>query len=849
MWRRCRIGVARAPQKCCESPTLAVLLLNEPLFISQPVMSHSQLPTTIAPSRGLEMAPEASAPSAWRGNDEGDAGGGINVARYLNALSRFKWLLLVFVLVGIGAGFALSKVVKPSYEVQATIKLEQSGGSTESNNRGPIQAEELLRSSGWQDLFRSFAIADPVVIDLGLFVEPDRSADSTLFKAFRVEQQRLRTGDYTLKVDGSRYALLLGGGIEVERGAIGDSIGRDLGFLWQPTAQLLDGRSTVDFNVKMPREASAELIKKLKLGMQDGSPFLLLTLKDENPQRAAQTLNAWVEQFVVTATRLKRQRVTQVADILEGQRESAARDLQQAEAELENFRVRTVTEPNEKQSIAPGLEMTTNPVFENYFRNKTLAENYQRDRIALEGVMARYRAGSPITTEAVLSVAAAATDPAAEILRKLLVERNEREVALRRMRESATDEFQPVREAIAAFQTLQTMSIPRALEAYITQLRQREDQLNQTIAQSSKDLRGIPSRTIEEQRLKRRVEVNELLYKSLNIKAAEAKLAEAATTPDVRVLVAAVPPLKPTVNTAPMLIAGGAVVALLLGIGLAILLDHLDKRFRYPEQATNDLGLFVLGVVPTIASKGKKRQAEQAAQVVESFRTIRMNVRYSAVGPRGLCVTITSPCPNDGKSLVAANLALSFAEAGARTLLIDGDIRRGELGKTFGVRAQPGLVEYLDGTALIAEVLYPTRSHPNLTLMPGGARRRRGPELLATSRLSQLVAQMAMDYDVVIVDSPPLGAGFDAYALSAATGNMALVLRAGITDRKMAEAKLAILDTLPVRIVGAVLNGMELSGSYQYYAYDPTGDVDEDEEFDMIDEPEEEERMLPGRRR
>lgn len=840
--------MASTPQKCCESPTLAVFLLSEPPFISQLVMSNPQLPSTIAPSRGLEYAPEASAPSTWRGSDESEDGGNINVARYLSALGRFKWLLLVFAVVGIGAGFALSKVVKPSYEVQATIKLEQNtGGTTEAQSRGPIQAEELLRSSGWQDLFRSFAIADPVVIDLGLFVTPDRTADSTLFKAFRVEQQRLRTGDYTLKLEGSRYALLLGGGIEVERGVIGDSIGRNIGFLWQPTAQLLDGRSSIDFNVKMPREASAELIKKLKLGIQDGSPFLLLTLKGENPQRAAQTLNAWVEQFVVTATRLKRQRVTQVADILEGQRESAARDLQQAESELESFRVRTVTEPSEKQSIAPGLAMTNNPVYESYFRDKTLAENFQRDRTMLEGVLTRYRSGSPITSEAVLSVPMAATDPAAENLRKLLVERNEREAALRRMRESYMDEYQPVREALAALQTLQTMSIPRALEAYVTQLRQREDQLNATIAQSSKDLRGIPSRTIEEQRLKRRVEVNEMLYKSLNIKAAEAKLAEAATTPDVRVLVAAVPPLEPTLNTAPMLIAGGGVVALLLGIAFAILLDHLDKRFRYPEQASNDLGLFVLGVVPTISSKGKKRQAEQAAQVVESFRTIRMNVRYSAVGPRGLCVTITSPCPNDGKSLVAANLALSFAEAGARTLLIDGDIRRGELGKTFGVRATPGLVEYLDGTALIAEVLYPTRSHPNLTLMPGGARRRRGPELLATSRLSQLVAQMAAEYDVVIIDSPPLGAGFDAYALSAAAGNMALVLRAGVTDRKMAEAKLAILDTLPVRVLGAVLNSMELSGSYQYYAYEQSGDLDDDE-YDMLDEPEEEERMLPGRR-
>jgi polysaccharide biosynthesis transport protein len=128
-------------------------------------------------------------------------------------------------------------------------------------------------------------------------------------------------------------------------------------------------------------------------------------------------------------------------------------------------------------------------------------------------------------------------------------------------------------------------------------------------------------------------------------------------------------------------------------------------------------------------------------------------------------------------------------------------------------------VEYLDGTALIAEVLHPASSHPNLTVMPAGARRRRAPELLATPRLNQLFNQMASEYDVVIVDSPPLGAGFDAYALATATRNLALVMRVGLTDRKMAAAKMSIVDTLPVRVMGAILNGMQLTGVYQYYSY------------------------------
>jgi succinoglycan biosynthesis transport protein ExoP len=776
----------------------------------------------IQPAAARDVAPdlyEGPPPSDWGGgSDTVQEPKGPSLSRYLAAINRFKWLVLVLTLAGLGGGYFATRFLNPEYAVQATILLEQ-GTQIEGQNRGPIQAQELLKASGWQDLVRSYAIADPVVTELGLFVIPAQERDSLLFRSFRVDQSRLRAGDYRVSVNGNRYTLSTKAGIQVETGGVGDSVGTQIGFLWQPSSAQLKGRGAIDFAVQTPREASLALIKKLDLKLDNGSSFMFLTLTGPNAQRTAATLNAWVEQFVAVATALKKKNVTSVAAILEGQREYAAKALADAESALESFRVRTVTEPNERQTITPGIEMTTSPVFDNYFRDKVLADNYQRDRQALERILAQQKQGTPITREAVLSVPMVNTDPASEDLRKFLNEQAEREFTLRRLRESYTDEFQKVKDEQAALANLRSTSVPAALSAYLDQLRLRERNLNATIESSSKDLRGIPARTIEEQRLKRQVEMSAVMYQNLNLKAAEAKLADAATVPDVSILDPAVPPLRPTKNTVPVLIFGGAAVALALGIFLAILLDQVDKRFRYPEQVTDDLGLFVLGVVPVIESKGKKSKADQAAQVVEAFRTIRMNVRYAADPSRPLTVTITSPGPNDGKSLISSNLALSFAEAGARTLLIDGDIRRGELANTFGVSAKPGLVEYLDGTALIAEVLYPVEAHPNLTLIPGGVRRRKAPELLATPRLSQLIQQMAAEYDVVIVDSPPLGAGFDAYALATATTNMALVMRAGVTDRKMAQAKMAVVDTLPVRVMGAVLNGIKLTGAYEYYSY------------------------------
>ena len=129
-------------------------------------------------------------------------------------------------------------------------------------------------------------------------------------------------------------------------------------------------------------------------------------------------------------------------------------------------------------------------------------------------------------------------------------------------------------------------------------------------------------------------------------------------------------------------------------------------------------------------------------------------------------------------------------------------------------------------------MLYQTH-HASLAFIPTGARHRRGPELLATPRMQQLVARLAQDYDAIIVDTPPLGAGTDAYAIGTATQHLAVVLRREATDLKLAQAKLQVLGNLPVHVVGVVLNEVKTDdGMYQYMSYDP--------EYALVEEGEDE---------
>jgi capsular exopolysaccharide synthesis family protein len=178
-------------------------------------------------------------------------------------------------------------------------------------------------------------------------------------------------------------------------------------------------------------------------------------------------------------------------------------------------------------------------------------------------------------------------------------------------------------------------------------------------------------------------------------------------------------------------------------------------------------------------------------------------------------VTITSPGPGDGKTFLTSNLAATFAELGKRVLVIDGDTRRGSLHRVLNLDRKPGLTDYLVHGAQVVDVIRPT-SIALLDMIPCGTRSPKAPELLSSPRMGDLLAEIRPRYDVILVDSPPLGAGIDPLVLSTITGSVVLVLRTGKTDRALAEAKLAILDRLPVRVLGAVMNGIATDAAFRY---------------------------------
>ena len=236
-------------------------------------------------------------------------------------------------------GYVATRFIKPAYEVQATIWISRAAPTTEERS-GPIRAEELLAPASWVELFRSFTIVDSVVQKQALYLTPARVTDTALFRGVAIAS-RLVPNDYVIEVGdtGHEYRLVrTRDKVVVERGALGDSVGRSIGLRWQPSATVFRPRQTVAFRLTTPRQASMALLDKLQANLRQNSTFMNVSLTEGDPILAAATLNLWVRQFVATAAELKRRNLTEFTKILSDQLQYAGNQLRTAEVALETFR-------------------------------------------------------------------------------------------------------------------------------------------------------------------------------------------------------------------------------------------------------------------------------------------------------------------------------------------------------------------------------------------------------------------------------------------------------------------------------------------------------------------------------
>jgi capsular exopolysaccharide synthesis family protein len=273
----------------------------------------------------------------------------------------------------------------------------------------------------------------------------------------------------------------------------------------------------------------------------------------------------------------------------------------------------------------------------------------------------------------------------------------------------------------------------------------------------------------------------------------------------------------------------GFMLGLMFGLLLALAVEALDNTIKSPEAAEELVGAPLLGVVPMLSQARQHLMADApdrdlavhndpTSLAAEACRSIRTNMLFIAAQKDFAVFSVTSPGPQDGKTTVAINLAVTMAQAGGKVLLIDADMRKPRVHKSFGMKAEKGISSVLAGDVPLESAICKSQV-PNLDVLPCGPMPPNPAELLHTEQFKRILVQCRGLYDRVVLDSPPIGPVTDPAIIGGLTDGVVLVLRSGHTSREAAQFARRQLGDAGARILGLVMNQTDRKGRGYGYGY------------------------------
>ncbi|MDO9545347.1 MAG: polysaccharide biosynthesis tyrosine autokinase [Pelolinea sp.] len=339
---------------------------------------------------------------------------------------------------------------------------------------------------------------------------------------------------------------------------------------------------------------------------------------------------------------------------------------------------------------------------------------------------------------------------------------------------------------------------------------------------------GLPSATAYEgqnyplEQLQSTLTLYQNIYTNLLQSYESVRLARLQTTPNITQIEPAIEskiPVRPRVMMNTLL---AALVGLSLTGGIVFLIEFLDDTIKTPEDVMRLLNLPVIGYFPEIQRNGNREDELVVAKqprspVSEAFRSLRTNLEYSEVDKPLKVILVTSSGPSEGKSLIAANLAVVFAQGGKRVLIMDGDLRKPALHLYFGVPNRLGLSDLFRGQS-IQEVAHVWKSNKLVAVVTSGSLPPNPSELLGSEKMDQILEQLRLMADIIIIDSPPC-MFTDAQVLSSKVDGILITIYPGHTHRDNAKAAVEQLERTDARILGIVFNRIPRNRTYYYGGY------------------------------
>jgi polysaccharide biosynthesis transport protein len=581
------------------------------------------------------------------------------------------------------------------------------------------------------------------------------------------------------------------------------------------------------------------LLKKLRVTRPPNTYLLLINYRSPDPMLAAEVANAIANSYIEHTYNIRIRSSSSLASFMEKQIEELRAKMEVSSAALLTFeREMNIINPEEKTNILSARLLQLNTEY-------TTA---QGDRVRKE---VAYQTAKTGTIEAAMS------STQGETLKKLMERRNEAAQKFSQIKEQYGARHQEYKKSDAEVKELSQQveagrrNILNQAQLEFQESAHREIILQQAVAETKAEYDKVNARSFEYQQLKRGAEADKQLYEELVRKIRESTINAGFQSNSIRLADNARPPVKPVFPNMPLNLALAFLFSAMAAIGAAVASDAMDKTIRDPEQIAQTLNVEVLGSLPMVREKefrprlvavanpqggvpgtalvlsgNNGRAASRASSngtltlFEESIRTLHSSILLSDLDRGVHSLLVTSTAPGEGKSTTAAYLAISNAEQGHSTLLIDGDLRRPSIHRIFGISSTTGLSSVLLEQTSWRDAVAKLESHPNLDILPAGPSSRRAPDLVARG-LEAMVEEASREYSMIVIDSPPFLNFAEPLRMSTIVDGVLLVTVAGQTNRQAVASVVATLKRVRANVVGLVLNKVtkDLTEHYHYYGY------------------------------
>lgn len=561
-------------------------------------------------------------------------------------------------------------------------------------------------------------------------------------------------------------------------------------------------------------------LRRLKVTRPPNTYLLLISYRSDDPQLAADAANAIAQSYLEHTYNIRIRSSESLARFMEKQNEELRAKMERSSQALLGFeRELNVINPEEKTNILSARLLQLNTEY----------TNAQGERLKKEAAYESVKSGS-------LEAALAASQ--GDGLRRLMEHLNDAREHFAEVKTHFGVNHPEYRKAEA-----QVREVDAAIDAAVKDVVDRvsieygeserhEAAVKQAVADAKSEFDRVNARSFEYQALKREADADKLLYEELVRKIKEAGINAGFQNSAIRIADPARPALKPVFPDIKLNVLLAFLFSALVAVVAAVVSDLLDKTIRDPEQVSRTLRTEVIGSLPLMKNRhaASTRAGLQPAAAMEreqdvtgfheSIRTLRNSILLGSFDRQYRSLLITSAAPGEGKTTTAANLATAHAEQGKRTLLIDGDLRRPSVHRNFNLPSVVGLSNVLLGEVGWREALVRAEGMDQLDILAAGPPSRRASDLMGRG-LVELLEEASSDYDLVVLDAPPLLGFAEPLQMATAVDGVIIVARAGQTSRKAVASVLSILIRLRAKVVGLVLNEVhkELSDSYYYYGY------------------------------